>query len=83
MKYTNEFKEKAQNELSKRLGHNSLVECVQNLGSKQFKRKCDEFYSEYFKEVNKNRFTVKNLQPTLRCKSKAIHLRRRINTKIN
>ena len=49
MKYTNEFKEKSQNELSKRLGYNNLVECVQSLGSKQFKRKCDEFYSEYFK----------------------------------
>lgn len=64
MKYTNEFKEKAQNELSKRLGYNSLVECVQSLGSKQFKRKCDEFYSECFKEVNKNRFIVKKVTKT-------------------
>ena len=67
MKYTNEFKEKSQNELSKRLGYNSLVECIQSLGSKQFKRKCDEFYSEYFKEVNKNRFIVKKVtQPILK-----------------
>ena len=67
MKYTNEFKEKAQNELSKRLGYNNIVECVQSLGSKQFKRKCDEFYSEYFKEVNKNRFIVKKVpQPILK-----------------
>ena len=58
MKYTNEFKEKAQNELSKRLGHNNLVECVQSLGSKQFKRKCDEFYSEYFKEMTTNELLI-------------------------
>ena len=50
MKYTNEFKEKSQNELSKRLGHNSLVECVQSLGSKQFKRKCDEFIQNILKK---------------------------------
>lgn len=54
MSYSNQFKEAAQVELSKRLGYKNLVECVQAIGSKEFKRRVDKFYPEYYKE-EKNR----------------------------
>lgn len=51
MSYTGEFREKAQNELAKRLGYNSLVECVQDIGSKTFAKQRNDFYPIYQKEV--------------------------------
>ncbi|MGV0921876.1 hypothetical protein ACTS94_16255 [Empedobacter falsenii] len=52
MNYPGEFKERAQIEMSKRLGFNSRTECVNSLGVKEFARKRDEFYKTFFKEEN-------------------------------
>ncbi len=52
MNYLGEFKERAQIEMSKRLGFNSRAACINALGVKEFARKRDEFYKTFFKEEN-------------------------------
>lgn len=52
MNYPGEFKERAQIEMSKRLGFNSRTECINSLGVKEFARKRNEFYKTFFEEEN-------------------------------
>ena len=52
MNYPGEFKERAQIEMSKRLGFNSRTDCIKSLGVKEFSRKRNEFYKTFFEEEN-------------------------------
>lgn len=52
MNYPGEFKERAQIEMSKRLGFNSRTECINSLGVKEFARKRNEFYKTFYEEEN-------------------------------
>lgn len=52
MNYPREFKERAQIEMSKRLGFESRTACINALGVKEFTRKRNEFYKTFFEEEN-------------------------------
>lgn len=52
MNYPGEFKERAQIEMSKRLGFESRTACINALGVKEFARKRNEFYKTFFDEEN-------------------------------
>lgn len=62
MNYPGEFKERAQIEMSKRLGFNSRTDCINSLGVKEFARKRNEFYKTFFEEENEQIKAESNTQ---------------------
>lgn len=74
MNYSGEFRERAQIEMSKRLGFENRSECINSLGVKEFARKQNEFYKTFFEEENERNLKFNSVNKN-RLKDPELHVK--------